>query len=184
MFELKYAPGARPEEGGQTDSGRLKMFMFGVKSTRSLALVFAVLLLLLGIVGCGPEASDALEEAEFLPVKEELVETRITRFSVPVPAVDRDHVEPEEYRNWLQVRFDLYAVVRPKDELAVQAEWNRQEGKFRAEVIKLCRTATLDELTEPALTTLKGRIAELALRRLGRRRVRSLVLTEVAMKQL
>jgi hypothetical protein len=140
--------------------------------------------LLLALAGCGSTPMDYLDEMEFLPVREKLVETQLDTFAIPVPAADRDSRERVAQRNRLQVVFKIYALVRPRDEDAILMEWKRQRGKFRDDVMKTCREATLDELTEPALATLKGRLAELASRRLGRDRIRRLVLDEITVRPL
>jgi hypothetical protein len=129
--------------------------------------------------GCGGGESVFLNEVDLLPTKEALVELSLGHFGMPVP-VEMPLEETEwSHGNALQLSFDLYAVVAPNDEEAVANVWSEQEGSLRDAILRLCRHATLDELTEPGLLSVKGRLTEVVSQNLGPRLVRRLVLTEV-----
>ena len=130
------------------------------------------------IAGCGGTV-EYFEEMELLPAKEKLIEHSLGHFGMPVPVKT-----PVEGTNWthgnaIHLSFDLHAVVGPRDEKAIAKAWEQYEGNFRNDLLQLCRHASLDELTEPGLLTLKGRLTDMIGRYLGERRVRRLVFTKI-----
>ena len=146
---------------------------------RGLAALFLVALL-----GCGGSV-EYFDEMEMMPVKERLLEFPLGHHVVPIPVeLPAEGIE-WTHGNAICLTFDLFAVVQPSHEKYLIKEWERQEGNFRNDVIEVCRQSTLDELaSEPDLTTLRSRLTELTTRRLGKDRVRRLVLSEISLQPL
>ncbi|MBN1852394.1 MAG: hypothetical protein JW829_06705 [Pirellulales bacterium] len=150
-----------------------KTFVFG--------LISFFLALLMGCHG----SVEYIDEMEMLPVKEELIEFSLGHHVIPIPAtLPGDGIE-WAHGNSLCLTFDLCAIIDPKHEKYVHSQWEHAEGIFRNDVNEVCRQARLDELTdEPDLITLRGRLTEIATRRLGKDRIRRLVLNGINLQPL
>jgi hypothetical protein len=55
---------------------------------------------------------------------------------------------------------------------------------IRNDVINICRTASVSDLQEPELATLKARLTNVLAARLGEKRLRQLLITDVASQEL
>lgn len=139
--------------------------------------------MLIVVLGCG-RSVEYFDEMQMLPVKEELVEFFLGHHGVPVPSKTFQEGVPWTHGNKLYIAFDLHALISPSHTESLTKAWKRQECSFRNDVIKACRCSSLDELTEPDLITLKGQLTELTTKRLGGRRIRRLVLTNVSLQLL
>ena len=84
----------------------------------------------------------------------------------------------------MQVKFDLYAVIPPNEEQKVAAGWSHHEGKFRDAVLTICRRASLEDLGEPKLATLKSQLRTSARQLLGEHRIRQIVVSDVRTEPL
>jgi hypothetical protein len=51
-------------------------------------------------------------------------------------------------------------------------------------VISICRSASVDDLQEPELATLKARLTDVLATQLGEKRLRQLLITDVVSRQL
>jgi hypothetical protein len=118
------------------------------------------------------------------PVVEELNELSLGEYKIPIPIAVDDGAESQVYRNRLQLDFQLYALVAPKEETNVADAWKRHEGVIRDKVINICRSASVDELLEPELATLKARLTDELASQLGEKRLRQLLITDVVSQQL
>jgi flagellar basal body-associated protein FliL len=78
----------------------------------------------------------------------------------------------------------LYALVRPENKSHIADDWARHEGKIRDHVIRVCRNASVDELQEPELSTLKARLMDALAAQMGENDLRQLLITEVVSQKL
>ena len=135
--------------------------------------------------GCGSHYStfefDALDLA---PPQEELSEFMLGQYSIPIPVAEQRGSNEPEHRNRLQLDFELYALVRPEKKSTIADDWARHEGKIRDDVIRVCRNASVDELQEPELSTLKARLMDALAAQMGKNDVRQLLITEVVSQKL
>lgn len=145
--------------------------------------VSAVTLCIAG--GCGSHYStfefDALDLA---PPQEELSEFLLGQYSIPIPVLEQRGANEHEHRNRFQFDFELYALVRPENKSSIADDWERHEGKIRDNVIRVCRNASVDDLQEPELSTLKARLMDALAAQVGRNDVRQLLITEVVSQRL
>jgi flagellar basal body-associated protein FliL len=152
-------------------------------SIRLALAVCAVMLCIAG--GCGSHYStfefDALDLA---PPQEELSEFLLGQYSIPIPVVDQRGANEHEFRNRFQFDFELYALVRPENKSSIADDWARHEGNIRDNVIRVCRNASVDDLQEPELSTLKARLMDALASQVGKNDVRQLLITEVVSQRL
>ncbi|HEX3600267.1 MAG TPA: flagellar basal body-associated FliL family protein [Lacipirellulaceae bacterium] len=121
---------------------------------------------------------------DLLPVEEELTEFSLGEYKIPIPIPEDRGQNRIGRSNRLQFEFLLYALVSPKEQSQFQDAWSRHEGEIRDQVINICRNATVDELREPELSTLKARLTDVLGSQLGEKRLRQLLITDVASQQL
>jgi len=135
---------------------------------------------LLGIAsGCSSGPSYEFDALDLAPPQEELSEFNLGQYSIPIPVVAEAGSKQRLHRNRVQLNFELYALVRPEQESHLAAGWERHEGKIRDHVIRVCRNATVDELQEPELSTLKARLLDAVAAQIGKQDLRQLLITEV-----
>ena len=79
----------------------------------------------------------------------------------------------------MQLDFQLFALVSPREKSNIEDAWERREGAIRDQVIRVCRSTPIDDLLEPELATLKARLISALKSQLGDHDVRQLLLTEV-----
>ena len=118
--------------------------------------VLGTAVLLIGGTGCQDGVVKYLDEIDFLPKREKLSEVSLGSFVIPIPAKEHEsgidlgqQKSAAPARNRLQILFEVYAVVSPRDEAKLIREWERQQGRYRYEVLRICREATLEEVSEP-----------------------------------
>lgn len=83
---------------------------------------------------------------------------------------DDEDIEPL----WVQVEFQLYAIVSPRDKKAVIAACERHRGMVDDAVVTICREATKEELDDSRWATLKSRLLDQLRPILGDNRIRQL----------
>ena len=83
-----------------------------------------------------------------------------------------------------QFDFTLYALVSPKEKSQIEEAWGRHEGQIRDEVMNVCRSASIDELQEPELATLKAKLTDALATQMGDKPLRQLVINEVVSQEL
>ena len=142
--------------------------------------------LLLGVctmVGCGAEADveleDYLEEIEFAAPLNSTVEVPLGKYSIPIAARSHDTANNETEITWIRMKFHLYAVVANENESKVDMAWQNNRGLYHDGVLKICRSATLDEVTDRRLTAIKLRLTDLSRSLLGGKRIRQLLCTNI-----
>ena len=121
----------------------------------------ALAALLVTLCGCAEEEkSTVFDEISRMPLREKLVELEIGHFYVPVPIVLESATKRFEPDNLIQIEFTLFAVVDPDRLSMVKRVRERNEGRIRNRVIRVCRNTPRDDLLEPELTTLKAHLLD------------------------
>jgi Flagellar basal body-associated protein FliL len=155
-----------------------------VRSKRSALGIVAAAVVGLAIVGCKPRTAYEFDALDLTPAQDELSEFSLGHYSIPIPIVASDGSKDGESRNRLQLTFDLYALVAPSYESEIHESWERHEGNVRDNVIRVCRNASLEELQEPELATLKSHLIDAIQDQLGPKSIHRLLISEVATREL
>jgi hypothetical protein len=143
-------------------------------------MAFAVVLLL----GCGEVAKAPFEaylaeldaEASLESADELLLGTYDIASALPLPEHvlakydEDDEIEPL----WVQIKFQLYAIVSPKEKKAVAAACERHRGMLDDAVVTICREASKEDLDDSRWATLKSRLLDQIRPILGDERIRHL----------
>ena len=95
-------------------------------------------------------------------------------YKIPIPVADERNKGRFAARNRFQFDFQLFALVSPNEESQIADAWERHEGVIRNQVINICRSASVEELQEPELATLKARLTDVLAAQLGEKRLRQL----------
>ena len=134
-------------------------------------------------VGCGSESSTRFAHLELLPREEELLEIPFGEYAIPIPAL-KEIGGQHPRTNRVQLEFSLYAVISPADEAYLSESWERHEGKIRDRLIQVCRNASIEDLGEPEMITLKARMLDAAQPLVGPDRIRRLLIQDVMIHKL
>lgn len=125
-----------------------------------------------------PRLSDYLEEVELNTPLEALKEVPVGRFKISAATIMHDDTNSAKKRSWVQTRCKLFVVVEPKNEKALKAAHKRHRGMFEDMILKILRSASMDELSDPHWATIKMRISDSAKSLLGRDRIRQVVIDD------
>ena len=136
------------------------------------------------VSGCGSKSKFQFDRMDLLPAEEELTEFSLGEYKIPIPVADDRNDANSTRRNRFQFDFGLYALVSPKEQSQIEDAWDRHEGTIRDQVINVCRSASLAELQEPELATLKARLTDVLADQLGEKRLRQLLITDVVSQEL
>jgi hypothetical protein len=136
------------------------------------------------LVGCSAKSTFKFDQMDLLPAEEELTEFSLGEYKIPIPIPDDGTPDNLSRHNRIQFDFDLYALISPKEESQIKDAWDRHEGVIRDQVISICRSASVDELQEPELATLKARLTDFVGTQLGEQRLRQLLITDVVSQRL
>jgi hypothetical protein len=136
------------------------------------------------LLGCQSKTSFELDQLDVAPAEEELTEFPLGEYKIPIPLADDRDQTTIVRRNRLEFDFQLFALVSPKEESQFEDAWNRHEGVIRDQVISICRRATVEELQEPELVTLKARLTDVLASQLGEKRLRQILITDVVSQEL
>jgi len=134
--------------------------------------------------GCGSHSTFEFDALDLAPPQEELSEFLLGQYSIPIPVAEQRGSKVLGHRTRFQLDFALYALVRPENKSTIADDWARHEGKIRDHVIRVCRNASVDELHEPELLTLKARLMDVLASQIGKQDVRQLLITEVMSQKL
>ncbi len=113
-----------------------------------------------------------------------MTEFPLGRYTVPIPMVDNETEDHPVRTNRIEFSFQLYALVTSDQRSSLADAWARHEGKIRDRVIRVCRNASLAELQEPELSTLRAHLADAVQTEVGARGVRRILMTEVICQEL
>ena len=146
--------------------------------------LLAAAIVVLVSTGCGTKSSFEFDALDLVPPQEELTEFPLGEYRIPIPVVENRGKNQLVQRNRFQLDFNLFALVPPEKKSTISDVWGRHEGKIRDGVIRVCRSASVEELQEPELDTLKGRLMDALAAHMGENEVRQLLITEVASQRL
>ena len=151
---------------------------------RRLAMCTVLGAVLAAIAGCGSNPAVDFDDLDLTPAHDELMEFPLGRYTVPIPVVERNGQDQPVRCNRLEFGFELYALITPDQQSSLADAWERHEGKIRDRVIRVCRNASLADLQESELATLKSHLADAVQAELGAKGVRRLLMTEVVSQEL
>jgi hypothetical protein len=146
-------------------------------------LVLAAGILATSAIGCSSKPSVFEFDEQDVSRADLLSEFSLGHYAIPLP-IGRDRGDEGLRRNRTRFDFDLFALVAPEEASRIASNWERHEGKIRDRIIRICRSASAEELLEPELATLKARLTDALQAHLGEREVRRLLLTEVDLREL
>jgi hypothetical protein len=136
------------------------------------------------LAGCRSRSDFEFDALDLAPPQEELAELSLGKYRIPIPVPEDRGAKQLSYRHRFQFDFELHALVSPAEQSQVADAWSRHEGKIRDQIIRVCRNATVDELQEPELTTLKARLMDALASHLGDKEVQQLLFTEVISQEI
>jgi flagellar basal body-associated protein FliL len=139
--------------------------------------------LLIVTFGCGSAPTFEFDEMDLVAAEEKFTEFPLGQFKVPIPAPENRLERRVATLNRVQVDFQLFALVEPIHKSHIEESWKRHEGMIRDRVIRVCRSATLEELHEPELETLKARLMDAIGPQLGDE-LQQLLITEVVSQEI
>ena len=140
--------------------------------------------MLAALAGCNSQPVLDLDQFDLTPAHDELTEFPLGDYTVPVPVMDSDDRDQPVRSNRLEFAFKLFALVTLDQQSSLADAWQRHEGKIRDRVIRVCRNASLADLQEPELSTLRAHLADAVQAEVGSKGVRRLLLTEVICQEL
>jgi hypothetical protein len=145
--------------------------------------ICAALWLLLAIVlltGCGGEAQARLEdylgELEFDVALESVKDIPLGSFRLAGASTHQDQNSRDSETLWVLIQFDIHVTVDPAYEKAVLAAAERHRGMINDTVLNICRSTSVEELSEGRLSTLKSRLLDGLRPLLGEEIIRQVVL--------
>jgi hypothetical protein len=139
--------------------------------------------LILALTGCGGRPAYEFDDLDLTPAQDELTEFSLGHYEVPVP-IERGFGPGTVSRNRIELSFDLHALVNRDYESQLADLWKRHEGKIRDAIIRVCRNASLDDLQEPELATLKSHLSDAVQAQIGPRGIRRLMMTEIRTREI
>jgi flagellar basal body-associated protein FliL len=149
-----------------------------------LAVWLAVGGLLIAAVGCGSPPTFEFDTQDLSPTQEEMSEFSLGKYTIPIPIEERHADKAPQRANRFQLDFKLHALVSRQQETHLADAWEHHSGKVRDRVIRVCRNASVDELQEPELETLKAHLMDAVQAQLGDHGIRQLLITEVVSEPL
>lgn len=145
--------------------------------------LLAGLACLLAGAGCGQTETSPFERFERLPTIEQLVTVDLGEFVVPVPVEPGEDATPISATQ-VQIEFFLHAAVLPEHERTLRQNYERLEGRFRDNVIDVCRNTSIEDLLDPGLTTLKTHLADSMKPFIGDARIERIHIVDPQVKRL
>jgi hypothetical protein len=134
--------------------------------------------------GCGSSLTYEFDELDSSPTQDELIEFSLGKYDIPIPLVPSFEPGEGQRRNRVEFSFELHALITGDYESQLASVWERHEGTIRDRVILVCRNATLEELEEPELATLKSHLTDAVQEELGPKSIRRLLISEVVTRKL
>jgi hypothetical protein len=150
----------------------------------TLLAILAAGLILAATSGCRSKESYAFDELDLTPAQDELIEFSLGKYVIPIPLVKSTGMDEGLKRNRVEFSFALHALVTSDGKKQLAAQWKRHAGKLRDRIILVCRNATIGDLQEPELATLKSHLTDAVQAELGSRSVRRLLISEVISRKL
>lgn len=106
----------------------------------------------------------------------EEIQLGVYNIASALPAPEKPMADDDEALEplWVQIRFELFAVVAPEDRKMVEAACERHRGMLDDTVVTICREASKEELDDSRWATLKSRLIDAIRPILGDDRIRQL----------
>jgi len=134
--------------------------------------------------GCSSKSPYEFDELDLTPAQDELTEFSLGEYSIPIPIVQSYGQNGGSAHNSIEFSFQLHALITGDYESQLDEVWKRHEGTIRDRIILVCRNATMDELQEPELASLKSHLTDAVQAELGPKTIRRLLITEVVTRKL
>ena len=140
----------------------------------------------LGVVtgGCGSQPTYEFDELDLTPTQDELTEFSLGKYTIPIPLIQSYGQQDGPKRNRIEFSFHLYALITGDYESQLANLWKQHKGTIRDRIIRVCRNATLEELQEPELATLKSHLTDAVQSELGPKSIRRLLMTDTVTRKL
>ena len=149
-----------------------------------LAIVAAAALSFGSLAGCGSPPTYEFDELDSTPAQDDLLEFSLGKYVIPIPLIKSYAASAGTKRNRIEFSFHLHALITGDYNSELSAMWDRHKGTIRDRIILVCRNATIEELQEPELATLKSHLTDAVQAELGSKRIRRLLISEVETRQL
>jgi flagellar basal body-associated protein FliL len=146
--------------------------------------IFVTVLLTASLAGCGSPPTYEFDELDSTPAQDDLIEFSLGKYVIPIPLVKSYAASEGTKRNRLEFSFQLHALITNDYKSELTGMWDRHKGTIRDRVILVCRNATLEELQEPELATLRSHLTDAVQAELGAKSIRRLLISEVDTRQL
>jgi flagellar basal body-associated protein FliL len=146
--------------------------------------VAATCAILFALSGCGSRTAFEFDALDSTPAQDEMAEVSLGHYAIPIPIAKQEEVVEGESRNRLVFAFDLFALVSPNEVAALNESRQRHEGNVRDCIIRICRNASVEELQEPDLSTLKSHLTDAVQEELGVKSIHRLLVSEVSSKEI
>lgn len=136
-------------------------------------------------LGCGGEEAKVvtlatyLEELEFDAPLEEVSHIHLGDYRIPIAVLVERETDHDPAPVWMKLQFSLYAETAPEHSAAVEAALERRQGAIRNAVLEICRSASVDEVLDPRLASVKSRMSEATKSLLGDDRIRALIMGQI-----
>jgi hypothetical protein len=144
----------------------------------------ASVLILCALGGCSSKSEFEFDALDLAPPEEEMTEFSLGKYRIPIPVADDRGQSRPTYQHRFELNFELHALVPPAGTSQVAEAWSRHEGKIRDQIIRICRSASVDELQERDFTTLKARLIDVLASQMGSKQVKQLLFTDVTSLEL
>lgn len=158
----------------------------GVRRAPTCAVAALLAASVAGAAGCGGKdealLGSYLNQLEFDAPLEATSSVSLGRFDVPVLAAVSAPGAAKSVA--MRIKFELVAETLPEHETAVQQAYERRRGALNDAVLRIVRTSSTDEFTDPRSSALKLRFNETVRPLLGPDIVRQLVLYEYRTEKL
>ena len=136
------------------------------------------------MAGCNSKPTYEFDALDFTPTQDELVEFSLGHYVVPIPVARADSEIDAISRNRVEFSFDLYVLITRDYESQLADMWQRHEGKIRDRVIRVCRKASVEDLQEEGLPTLKSHLMDAVQAQLGPKSIRRLLVNDASQQRI
>ncbi|MCC6491651.1 MAG: flagellar basal body-associated FliL family protein [Pirellulales bacterium] len=146
--------------------------------------------LALVMCGCGSSKQelrllDYLEELEFDVPLESATYVSLGKFDIPLVADKTEHHEMQRAHDssrshlWMRVQFELTAETAPQWKEAIATTAQRRQGALSDAVLTVVRSSPVSDLSDPRLSAINARLADVVRPILGEDRVRRLMFNKL-----
>jgi len=134
--------------------------------------------------GCGDPLPFDYQALGLAPTQESLAELSLGKFTIPIPVMIDSSAPTAQRSNRFRFDFELHVLVPPQRKSQVADAWEGHQGAIRDEVMLTCRQASIDDLQEPELGTLKSHLADVLQAHLGKKEIRQVLITDIVSQEM